>query len=173
MNAAAILAIPIDEPERLFGATPDHIAARYRELVKRWHPDAGGDVAVFQHIGDLYRNAGRKVASGVWTPPGLIEITDRHGKRMRLQYRVRRKFELGETLIGNSLVTYVIPRAHEALVMNGLQQIGRMRYPNETFRKSLEQARCPGRISRSLITITPMWRTNGRASCASPRWTRA
>lgn len=138
MNAAAILAIPESQPERLF-TTPAKLLAERRALQKRWHPDAGGDAKVFAHIEALYRVAERKAHKGLWMPPGILEITDRYGKRTRLKYRARRPFELGEMLIGMGLVTYVIPRCHEALVLNGLQQIGRVSYPNETFRKSLER----------------------------------
>lgn len=137
MNAAAILAIPETEPERLF-TSPANVVTEHRALQKRWHPDAGGDAKVFAHIEALRRAAEQKAHKGIWQLPGQIEISDRYGKRIRLKYRARRPFELGEMLIGLGIVTYIMPRAHEALVMNGLKQIGHMRYPNETFRKSLE-----------------------------------
>ena len=151
MNAAAILAIPETEPERLF-KVPDQLVSEYRALVKRWHPDAGGDTAVFAHIGALYRQAEQKIHKGIWQPPGLLEITDRYGKRYRLQYRSRRPFELGEMFIGLSVVTYVIPRSHEALVLNALKQIGHIRYPDQTFRKSLEP--CLPKVLRAFETAT-------------------
>jgi hypothetical protein len=137
MNAAAILSIPETEPERLF-TDPAKVGAEHLALRKRWHPDAGGDAKVFAHIEALRRAAEQKAHKGLWQPPGMLDITDRYGKRVQIKYRARRPFELGEMFIGMGLVTYIIPRAHEALVLNGLQQIGKMRYPTETFRKSLE-----------------------------------
>ncbi len=137
MNAAAILAIPETEPERLF-VVPEKLLAEYRALVKRWHPDAGGDAKVFAHIGSLYRAAEHKIHKGIWQPPGRLDITDRYGKKFQLNYRGRRPFELGEMFIGMGLVAYVIPRTHEALVLNALKNIGRMSYPDEKFKNSLE-----------------------------------
>lgn len=141
MNAAAILAIPLDQPERLFRAK-ERVNAEYRELAKFWHPDLNktdeaGDV--FAHIGRLKDAALARAAKGIWTPPGRIEITDRYGKRFWIKYRARRKFEMGEMLIGMGIITFIIPRAHEELVLNGLQQIGRIRYPSKDFQKSLER----------------------------------
>lgn len=140
-SAAAILAVPLDQPERLFRLQYG-IAERYRELAKVWHPDVNSDPAagdVFAHIGRLRVAALERAAKGIWNPPGLIEITDRYGKRFRLTYRARRKFEMGEMLIGMGIVTFIIPRRHESLVLNGLGQIGRIGYPSKDFQKSLER----------------------------------
>lgn len=140
MNAAAILAIPETEPERLF-TSRDAALADYRALLRQWHPDrnkAPEASAVAAHIVRLYHVVKHRIIDGKYQPPGQLDITDRYGKRSTLKYRARRPFELGEMFIGMNLVTFVMPRTHEALVLNALSQIGRMSYPDETFRNSLE-----------------------------------
>lgn len=57
MTPAWILAIPAHEPERLF-TVPDQIAAEYRILAKRFHPDLpGGDTGAFAHLAELHADA--------------------------------------------------------------------------------------------------------------------
>lgn len=141
MSAAAILAIPLDQPERLF-RLKDGIAEHYRELAKAWHPDINRDpqaAHVFAYIGRLRDEALKRAAGGLWSPPGVLDVTDRYGKRFQIKYRARRKFEMGEMLIGMGILVFIIPRAHEQLVLNGVGQIGRLRYPSKDFQKSLER----------------------------------
>ena len=74
LTAAAILAIPEDQPERLFG-TPDAITGCYHALAKRWHPDhAAGVKAVFSHVAILHAKACEKRDLGLWRTPGLLEL---------------------------------------------------------------------------------------------------
>jgi hypothetical protein len=140
MNAAAIIAIPDSEPERLF-KVPGSIKADYHALAMFWHPDRNSDARasdVLARITALYKMAQEKVAKGIWHPPGLFEVTGSDGKRRSIRYRARRTFELGEMLIGMSLVTFIIPKQYENLVLAGLKCVGSMRYPNDRFRLSLE-----------------------------------
>lgn len=140
MNAAAILAIPDDEPERLF-ATPADVIQRHRYLIKQWHPDVNPDPqasAVMMRINALRDAAERKATCGTWSAPGLRSLRRRDGKLIQIRFRKAHKFELGEMLIGMALVTFIIDRKHEDLVTSGLRCIGSMRYPNATFRESLE-----------------------------------
>lgn len=141
MNAAAIIAIPDDEPERLFKRR-DSVKTDYRALAMAWHPDRNADPqaeTVFAKIGALYHAAVRKLDSGSWHPVGAAELTGRDGKTRRIRYRAKRQFELGEVLIGSSLLTFLVRREHEDLMINSLKQIGSIRYPNETFRDKLER----------------------------------
>lgn len=139
MNAAAILSIPESEPERLFRHVAT-ITADYRELLKRWHPDlntAPEAPQVAAHITALYRGVIEQVRKGAYNPPGWREITGKDGRSFKIKFLARRPFELGEMLISTNLVTFLIDRAHEDMVIQGLKMIGTMRYPNEKFRKSL------------------------------------
>lgn len=142
MSAASILAIPDGEPERLF-RDQAAIAALYHELVKTWHPDARpGDpraTEVMVKLSKLYAQAKRKSADGTWEEPGVRTLRPRDGRAVKIRYRARSKFELGEVLIGTRHVTYVVPREHEDLVISGLRAIGTIRFPTAEFRDSLEQ----------------------------------
>lgn len=140
MNAAAILAIPETEPERLFRVPARLLPSAYRELVIRWHPDRNREpeaASVFSHIGALYQVAKKRASDGSWFPIGTYPFTGRDGKCFKIKYLARREFELGQMLIGRRLVTFIVDKAHEDMVIHGLRQIGTMRYPNEEFRKSL------------------------------------
>lgn len=140
MNAATILKINLDEPERLFDKR-DH-AYQYKKLAKEWHPDLNKDpkaADVFAHIGNLYQSALKKLAGGTWSVPGVLSLTGVDGKTRSIKYSVKKTFELGEFYVGNTLVTFAIARAHEHLVLAGLRCVGTIRYPTEDFRKSLEQ----------------------------------
>lgn len=141
MNAAKILAIPDDEPERLFGDQAQLVAV-YHALVKQWHPDLSSDplaADVTSKLSKLYAQAKRKSADGTWQEPGVRVLRPRDGKTLKLRYRARSKFELGEVLIGSSHVTYVIPHEHEDLVIAGLRAIGTIRFPTPEFKTALEQ----------------------------------
>lgn len=140
MDAENLLKIPESEPERLF-PQPDNLGQQYRALQKQWHPDINHNplaAKVFAHIGVLYERAVEKLALKIWAPPGVLSLTGSDGKVRKINYRGRKTFELGEMFIGNTIVTYVIARTHENLVLAGLRCIGTIRYPNEDFRHNLE-----------------------------------
>lgn len=141
MSAAFILAIPMDEPERLF-KNKNHLRQEYLILLKTWHPDINKDplaAKVAAHIQALYEKAQEKLTAKIWNPPGLLQLTGRDGRVRTIKYRVKRSFELGEMYVGDTIVTFAIKRCFENLAIAGLRAIGTIRYPNETFRKSLEQ----------------------------------
>jgi hypothetical protein len=81
MDPYAVLGLPA-------GATPDQVAATYRALAKRWHPDRGGGPEAVRRMAeingayDLLRAemwterhrpaaAGRPPARGAWLPPAV------------------------------------------------------------------------------------------------------
>lgn len=139
-SAAAILSIPIDRPETLFRGKVG-LRSQFLALLKTWHPDVNKDVdagKVAAHIQALYKAAQVKAESGIWVTPNLLEVPGLDGRIRKLHYRVRHAFELGEMYIGDGIVTYAIDRVHEKLVLRGLKNIGTIRYPDESFKKSLE-----------------------------------
>src|SRR5438874_1671920 len=99
LSASEILAIPEDQPERLFGS-PDEMAARYRALAMRWHPDraalrgpcAGAD-EVFSRIAALHAKGREKLDRGTWRTPGIIEFHGQDGRLRRVRHQ--RAFDLG------------------------------------------------------------------------------
>lgn len=137
----SILAIPDGEPERLF-KNKDRVKSEYFDLLKFWHPDrnpAAEAAEVSLRINLLYKEALKKIENNIWNPPGMLILSGTDGKTRTIKYVAKRSFELGEVFLGDKLLSYVIPRTHENLVLAGLRAIGTIRYPNEEFRKSLEE----------------------------------
>ncbi len=106
-SAADLLAVPLDEPEQVFGS-PDHLSACYIQLAKRWHPDHGGREDVIKHLNMLRERANKKIDAGSWHVPGLLEIRGNDGKLRRIRYHKKFDFPLGVAYMGESLITYVI-----------------------------------------------------------------
>lgn len=135
-----ILAIPVEEPERLFH-NREKVKVEYFDLLKYWHPDRNSEAeagSVVAHIQNLYKSALNKIENNIWNPPGVLILSGTDGKTRTIKYFAKHKFELGESYLGDSLWTFVIGRTHEKLVYSGLKCIGTIRYPNEEFRKGLE-----------------------------------
>jgi hypothetical protein len=69
-TAEAILAVPLDEPERLFAYDRSTLKREWHRLAALWHPDRNRleprAQEVLQHINVLYETARQKIASGHW-----------------------------------------------------------------------------------------------------------
>lgn len=128
LNKEQILLIPLNSPGRLFPGDSIHNKELYHDLLKRWHPDKGGDGEVVGHIKQLYEASKNT----------KIDINGRDGKHYQLHFLRKHEFELGEMFVCHKLAVFKIPRAREDFVLNGLKRIGEIRYPNESFQKSLE-----------------------------------
>ncbi len=129
MTADQILAIPVLEPERLFGS-PEELHERYHGLARRWHPDLpDGDLRVFAHVNELHDQAKRLVDDGRWHTPGLLEFTA-NGKRYRVRYFRAFEFELGKAYLGKTLITYVIGKEFADLAQNAHKIITGLRFPD-------------------------------------------
>lgn len=118
-SAAELLAIPLDEPERLFDSADESvIKLEYRKLIAQWHPDRhDGAVNVAAHLNLLYESALKKARTGTWSPPGVLVFHTRMGKHYRLRYFRKRPFELGTMYLGREHVAYQIERRYSSLVM--------------------------------------------------------
>lgn len=140
MNADNILAIALDEPERLL-RRPDFLRDDYLILLKTWHPDINHHPLadkVTAHIQALYSKAQEKIALKIWNPPGILLLTGKDKKTRKIKYRAKYKFELGVVYVGDNILTFVVPKTHEDFILSGLRGIGTIRYPNEEFRQNLE-----------------------------------
>lgn len=122
MTAEEILAIPLSQPLFLFKKDKVFRHEQLRALAKIWHPDVSGRGDVFAHINALYQ--------AVETPVNNIRVNAKDGKTYDLHYLRTHPFELGTMAIGHRLVSFLIDRKHDDLVMNGLRAIGSIHYPN-------------------------------------------
>lgn len=129
LTAEAILAIPIGAPFRLFPKDAKERHQQFRVLAKIWHPDAGGRPEVFAHISALYDAAENP------KPANVLAIVAKDGKKYNLQYKKMHRFELGSLAIGHEIAAFIIDRAHENLVLNGLRSIGSIRYPDNRMKE--------------------------------------
>ncbi len=136
LTAAQLLAIR--EPERLFTGEDSALKKEYRRLAFLWHPDRCSDEfarEVLPHINGLYQSAREKLDKGNWEIVGMLSLTDTTGKEYRFRFRRRRPFELGEMLIGDSIVTYLVDAGHKAFFDNAVRWIGNFVYASDDMKK--------------------------------------
>ena len=132
-----LLAIPLDRPERLF--TRSGLRSEYRALAKRWHPDVAGPAGetVFAHVTALYERAEQRLAEGVWDGPGRLELIATDGIRYLFRYRSRRAFELGQILIADSVIAYLVDPSQRDLFDRAVSAISGFRFADTGMRSEM------------------------------------
>jgi hypothetical protein len=132
-TADDILAIPRNEPERLF-QTPDQIVAAYHKLAMRWHPDKpDGRREVFEHLTALKQEAELHVSEGRWQIPGLLEIAGR-----KIRYFKSYPFELGMAYLGNTVLALVVEEDFLTLAKNAEAAIKGMEFANDRMAAEMQ-----------------------------------
>jgi hypothetical protein len=113
-------------PEELF--TPDFTIAKkeYRMLMRRFHPDLGGDADKAATVQTLYAEALRKLAEDDWQLPGLLQLRSIDGRRYEMPYVRRHAFDLGDMYIGERNVAFVLPESNEDLFKHGVRMIAKV-----------------------------------------------
>jgi hypothetical protein len=141
LTAAEMMAIPPGEPGRLFSGNTKTMAAEFRVLAKRWHPDRNGGsaeaAAVFERVVALWEAAERTVAGGVWWRPDAVRLATTDGRSFELKFRRRRAFELGEMAIAMRHVAFLIEARHAAPFEAGLRRIREISYPDAAVRAEI------------------------------------
>jgi hypothetical protein len=140
LSAAALLAIPEDSPERLFAGSADDVKRDYRRLAMAWHPDRNRDPiapAVFQHIGSLYDKAAARIALGASACRGPLTLAAVDGKTYELNVLRSHPFELGTMYVSNTVVAFVVDRAHADLVRRAERMIANLRYADDGMRRQI------------------------------------
>ena len=117
MDADSIL--NIKTPEELFD-DPNEIKKKFRELSLKWHPDVAlNSGSVFQHINELYKQALEKVKVGNWKSKHYYQFKSKTGTIYILKNpQVVRTFELGEYVVNDENVVYLIDKQHRDLYSN-------------------------------------------------------
>jgi hypothetical protein len=140
ITAAALLAIPVSAPERLFGGDEEADRRLYRALARKLHPDHGtGNAEVFAHLGALKAARDRQIDGGTWCGAGRRELALASGKRLTIRYLRRRTFELGTLLIGPRSVTYLVRGEHQGLFEQGVAAIRGLGYANDVMRSEMSR----------------------------------
>jgi hypothetical protein len=135
----ALLRIPADEPERLF--TRAGFKTEYRTLAGRWYAAARTDAAASEavgHLNVLYKHAKMKLAAGEWERPNVRIVRSAHGEVIELPYRVRRRFELGEMLIGDDYIAYLVELAHRDLFERATAALNAFVYADAAMQAVIE-----------------------------------
>lgn len=121
-----ILAIPEDQPERLF-SSPAAVADEFKTAAKRLHPDRPtGDHAAFTRLGALHQAALNRIDSGVWATPGMLALTGTDGKSRIIRYLKAFDTGVGQGYLGKTLVTYVLPIALADLANDARLTLGKI-----------------------------------------------
>jgi len=157
-TAEAILAVPLDEPERLFAYDGSSLKQEWRRLAALWHPDRNHleprAQEVLQHINVLYQTARQKIALGQWEGHGVLALAeDANGSQQDLPYLRRRRFELGECYVGEAFVAYALEKANRDLFDAAIRTIDEFRYADDAMKRE---------ISRALPQAEPMTETPNR-----------
>ncbi|MEZ5816030.1 MAG: molecular chaperone DnaJ [Hyphomicrobiaceae bacterium] len=137
----ALLAVPLDQPERIFSGSPQDIRAQWRALALRHHPDCNpGTVnaqAAFRHLLALKKAAEARIKAGAWTRNGERLLTTRDGRCFRLRFISRRPFELGESYIGRSTLAFAIEGAAQRLVERGIEHFRSIGFADAAMQRQL------------------------------------
>lgn len=131
LTAKHIMAVPLDQPEKLYTGEEKVCKMEYHILAAKWHPDRkSGNSDVFVHVKLLYEKAMDRIADGVWATPGLLKVTDIRGRVYQVRYKKKRDFELGECYIGERIVVYAIRKEFSDLVDNATKMMNNFKYAN-------------------------------------------
>jgi serine/threonine protein kinase len=118
LNLTADQILSISSPEKLFSA-PNRVKDEYRQLCRHWHPDKNPKASpeVSAKINFLHSIAEEKIASDSWEVLGSL-ILDLVDKKIKFKYNRKRTLDVGDCYIGDTHITYVIPKENADLVTN-------------------------------------------------------
>jgi len=140
MEAAKILKIPENQPGKIF--TRGKFKDEYRELAFEWHPDRCKDPEasnVFAHIVKLYEHAKNQDAAGNWITPNEFWFYSDKGKQYCIRFRILYPFELGEMLVADNVVAYIIDPEHKELYDNGVRRIKALSFKDKVIEKRMKK----------------------------------
>jgi hypothetical protein len=143
LTAEEILAIPEQEPERLYSRNADDITHIFRNLAKKWFPDLNHTPLasdVFRHITTLRESAEKKVAKGTWQEAGYLTLRLKDGHILRIRSDARFDFELGAAHISPTTVTYVVERQYADLFQNAVKRISALAFLNDEGKPDAKMA---------------------------------
>lgn len=136
LTADALLAIPLNQPERIFPNDAAGIKKVYRTLAMNWHPDKKPDARdVFDHVAKLHSEAERKFEAGTWEIPGEVTLSSAVGKTFKIKYLKKHVFELGEFYLTSNKAIYVVRKDYKDLFENGVKTIKGLRFANDEMKE--------------------------------------
>lgn len=115
-DAQMLISLRPDQARVLFPGDRIAVAARYRILAKRWHPDVSTDPRAseaFARVTELHAIALRTVDGVASASERVFRTID--GRTFRLRWAVRHETDFGEVLVGERHIAHVVPRDLEDL----------------------------------------------------------
>lgn len=140
MSSSEIL--NIHEPEKIFSGDKALLKKEYRHLAMIWHPDRRRKrdaTKVFPHINSLFTSAMEKLNSNIRSAPGLTTLIDKTGRTFRFRFHKRCVFELGEMMVGDSYMAYVVESDHKAYFDNAVRKIGNFTYASNVMKTEVSR----------------------------------
>lgn len=137
LTADAILAIPLDQPEKLFTGDADTALREVRKLRSLWHEDRCQDARateVFQWLQKLYDAAEAKLAAGTWETPGLLKVVSKHGKQFEIRYARKLEVDVGVLYIGKTVMAFEMDAANLDLADNAERRLQGLTYATPGMR---------------------------------------
>jgi len=131
------------EPEKLFSKGDiKEIEHEFRTLAKKWHSDVNKDPKaheVFIRIQELRDLAVTRVNDGIWCVPGLLSIKGKDGKEYQIKFHKKHPIEIGEMLISDMFVTYIINSDYKDLFDNAEKMINSFEYANDRMKTEVSK----------------------------------
>lgn len=140
MDANTILSIT--KCGDLFPYGEDKVKAKYKELVKEWHPDTNSSPEasnVFAKITGLYNHALELLSNGQWEKTNYILISKDNSKKIALNYDTYFDFELGTCYVTKTKVVYVLGSDKEKYYNNAIQRIEGLQYKDKKMEEDLSR----------------------------------
>ena len=154
LSADALLAIPVDAPEKLF-TSPDEAKAEARQLFMAWHPDRNRDARaneVFMHVRALFEAAEAKVAQGTWEVPGLLRLTSKSGAQFDVRYARKVAVDVGTMYVGRKFVGFDVSADNLDLLESAEDILQGLPYLNDAMQA--EFSRYFPEVARKVETAT-------------------
>ena len=140
MEAAEILSVT--KCGDLFPYGEDNVKAKYKELVKEWHPDINNNpdaLNVFTKITELYDRALELLEKREWEKTNYLLISKNTGKKITLNYDTYFDFELGTCYVTKTKIVYILGNDKEKYYNNAIRRINSLRYKDNKMKDDLSR----------------------------------
>ena len=126
----------------LFPYGEEEVKSKYKELVKKWHPDTNSNpdaLNVFTKITELYDKALELLKNGQWEKTNYILISKEDGKKIALNYDTYFDFELGTCYVTKTKIVYILGEDKKKYYNNAMQRINNLRYKDKKMEDDLSR----------------------------------
>ena len=124
----------------LFPYGENNVKAKYKELVKEWHPDTNSNPEasdVFLKITQLYNQALDLLSNGQWEKTNYVLISKDTGGKIALNYDTCFDFELGICYVTKTKVVYVLGSDKEKYYNNAIRRIKNLQYKDKQMEEKI------------------------------------